>query len=262
MPKLKTKVTKEHREEGKNWGGGFTPPPVGLYRAKSKDVSWDYSKDRETQKPDKSRQRLEIHWEMLQVANNGKLEDLPERYGQVWDYISTTSEGHAPRLAQFYDAIGLLKGNKKAYDVELDYDKNNRIKKLDDKEVLLRITAGTNDNGDYRPVVGSIVPFDPAAFEGEDEDEDGEEESEPEDDEEDEEEDDDLEDDDEDEDEDGLPSDEEIDGYDKAALKEAVAQYGVKIPKGTKTNGVRELLKQAIAALAEEEEDEDDDVPF
>lgn len=244
MPKVKAKVTQEQVQEG--WGGGFSPAPIGPYRARTRTVTHGYSKNADGSL-DQGRQRLEVVWELTARIDNGQEESLPTRYSNVYDYIAF-SEGHAPKMAQFAVAIGKIDPNnkRKTYNIEWDYaELDHQVKAAQGKEAIITLTPDTDLNGNYRPRVGAMLPIDGADS-------------------------DDLEDDDfEDEAEDefeaeaeapDVPSPEDIDALDKQGLVDLLKEAGIKVKKGTKASEVRQMLKDHFAT--EEGSKDDDDLPF
>lgn len=221
MPPIKIdfNITQDAMDQAESSGG--LQAPVGLYKAVLKSIEAGFSKG-DDGKLDKSRPRLECHYQITGEGTNFKKPEA--QYSQLYDYVSF-SEAASWKLAQFLKAFGVInKPGKGSFDVV----------RLINKEVLLKVSADKDLQGDYRARVGTLLPFGGKAEAAgtSEEDEAIEDESF------------DL-----DEDEQDVSSGEytkdELEDMSIPELREVVEKFGIDVPKGTKKPGVVALILEA-----------------
>jgi len=128
-------------------GGSFEDPKPGVYKCKVKSITHGFSKG-DDGKPDKSRARLEVVYELLEPPYKGS---------RLWDYLSF-SEAAQWRLDQFLQAVGVTNAKKRKGEFDTD--------ELVGMPVRVRVKGETQTVGGqetYRARVGAVLP-------GEDED--------------------------------------------------------------------------------------------
>jgi hypothetical protein len=137
----------------------FNHAPVGLYTGKAAEVT--ETKSSKTDKP-----MVEIRWE---VVGNGDGKKIKEDYASVFYYapLDLTDDDIAPgwarRLKEVLTAFGLpMKGAN--------------LGKIEGKNALIRLREDTDQEGEYRPRIGKILPLAGADEDDEDEDDEGDEE--------------------------------------------------------------------------------------
>ena len=249
MPVVKFDVSGTDPDAAKS----YEQPKPGVYRAKVHEVTLGYSKG-ENGKPDKSRPRLEVIYEITDKKYKG---------ARLWEYISF-GETSQWKMDQFLQAFGIATKKKRTGSFKTEAIVGEACK--------LRIKAGKNLEGEYRGEVGAVLPM---ADEEDDEDEDFEDEEpeDMEDDEEDEEEDEEEDDEDaadeEDEDEDEEEPEarhydmDELSGMALAGLKDVASDLELEPPSTVLKNKTKLATwifeNQPVEAGDDEDEEEDSD---
>lgn len=244
MPVVKFDVSGTDPEKAKE----FEQPKPGVYRAKVHEINMGYSKDAKTSKPDKTRPRMEVIFEIQDKAYKGT---------RLWDYVSF-SEAAEWKLDQFLQAFGVATAKKRTGSFKTETIVGELCK--------VRVKADKDQEGNYRAKVAAILPLGEAE-DDEDEDFDDEEEEETEDDTE--EEDEDEEDEDEESDDEEADDEEEaryydlaeLKGMELATLKDVASDLGLEPPAAS--TKAKSKLSQWIfdnqPAEAPEEEDEEEE---
>lgn len=206
----------------------FNHAPVGLYTAKAAEVS-------ERESSNTGQPMVEIRWD---ITKNGDGKKLKESYAGVFYYApldltdGDMSPGWARRLKEVLVAFGLpMKGANLA--------------KIEGKEALLRLREDTDQDGEYRPRVGKILPLG-SKNGAKDEDEEEEESEEPEAEGEDE----------------GEYTWEELQTFDRKELRTIVKEeeLDIKVTAKLKDDDLREKIAEALEIdMEEEEEDEEEE---
>ena len=253
---IKYDVSGADHEANASGGADFEQPPKGLYIAELAEANLGFSKD-DDGKPDKNRPRIECIYQIVAESDGSK---PAKNYSRVWDYVSF-SDAAEWKLDMFLQSVGIETSAKEKGQLDLtkvagkvtDLKGNEHEGKA--VRVKMRVTAGKDLQGDYRAKVGGtyrLVDEDEEALtdaldEALDDDE--------------------LDDDDVDfgdEEETELTAD-DVDEMPVEDLKALVKEHGIKVKKGTKVAGVRELVKEELGLVEsdeDEDEDDDDDVPF
>jgi hypothetical protein len=197
-----------------------TPAPVGIYRGKIVKAELKESKA--------GNPMIECEWELTHDAQGKKLK---EDYGHLWDYPIL---GHdhpfvQNRLKDFINALGLK--SKGAIDTD----------KLVGKSAQLKLKSDTDQDGDYRPRIGKIMPLSNDEDPGEEEEpEEAEEEAE------------------DDEEEEEL----DLDSLSRTELKALIKEeeLEIKVLRKHSDDDLRQLIAEAMAEEDEEEaEDEEEE---
>lgn len=200
--------------------GDFEQAPVGLYIAKATEVTQRKSKNNE--------EMVEVVFEITKDANGEKLK---KKYGRLWFYAPLDPNASwARRLKDIVTGFGLK-------------PKGGNLASIIGKEALIRLREDVDQNGEYRPNIGKILPL--ASMKP----------AEPEEDEE-------LEEEEEEEGTDGA-----LDDLTRAELKALIKEEGldVRVLKSMSDDDVREAIAEARPEaeeeeeLEEEEEEEDDE---
>lgn len=143
MAKVKFDVSGTDPTE--NAGKIFEDPIPGVYKAKVQACTSGFSKG-DDGKPDRSRPRLEVVYEITDGKDNGKF-----RGSRVWDYVVFT-EASQWRLDQFLLAMGISNNKKRKGEFDTD--------DIVGMPVKLRIAADQGTSvaaGDYRPRVKTVL---------------------------------------------------------------------------------------------------------
>jgi hypothetical protein len=188
------------------------PAPEGVYVGKIGAV--DERESNKTNEP-----MVEVRWTLVRTPDGGKLKDAKGKATQfdpVFTYHPTDPDSTwARRMKELLHALST--GQKGTVDIK------------EGAEALLRLKAGQDQDGNYRPNVSKIMKLE-ASVNGDQADEDEEEE------------------------------DDELDlsELDRAALKKLIKEQGldIKVTKGMDDDEVREAIAEA---LGEDEEDEEED---
>lgn len=117
--------------------GGESPRP-GIYRCKITEISEGPSKG-DDGKPDPQRRRLEIIYQVIEGEYKNS---------QLWQYISTTSEGHISTMDQFLLAVDIATKKRKG---------QFSTEKLIGKIVKVLVKSDKNLDGEYRGKVGKVM---------------------------------------------------------------------------------------------------------
>lgn len=150
---------------------GFSEAPKpGVYVAQVKEINAGYSKGDDGQE-DKSRPRLEVIYEIVDEKAKTKGNDGGSANGaRIWDYV-TFGKGSQWKLASFLAAFGL--GDKTNTQGEFDTAKiaakvadiSTAGKKVTKEtghpgmKCRLRLKADSDQDGNYRAKVASILPL-------------------------------------------------------------------------------------------------------
>lgn len=146
MAKIKYDVSGVDPEESKNVGN-FEDPKPGLYRAKVKEINPGFSKGADG-KPDRSKPRVEVIFSILDARYKG---------AQLWGYLTYGEGFPARKYDQFLLAFGISTKKRKG---EWDSDK------VVNKTCLVRVKAGTRQDGSYRAEVGAVLEDDGRVIDG------------------------------------------------------------------------------------------------
>lgn len=166
MAKIKFAVEPEAFDQT----GFAEPAKPGTYIHQVKEINAGYSKGDDGQE-DKTRPRLEVIWENVdpKAAKMG-VEGGSAVGSRVWDYV-TFGKGSQWKLAQFTRAFGLADKGKpsgefdtaklaeKVTDIDKTGKKVTKETKHPGAKAKLRLTAGSDQDGNYRSKVGSILPL-------------------------------------------------------------------------------------------------------
>jgi hypothetical protein len=168
MVKVKLRASKSDVESAESSDFG-EPPKPGLYHLKLEGLE---------QKDNKSGdgKHLVCRWRPVGLGREGS--KLTERLGSVWDRVSLTSEEAGWSRARLAIALGGKPNRAGNVDLSLELDSTKPDSPIG-SIVLGRVASDTDQAGDYRPKIGSLMPLD-ATAESEDEpgfDEDDEEEA-------------------------------------------------------------------------------------
>lgn len=161
MAKVKIKAGKEAFEKAGQDQGDFVLPKVGWYTGLLKTCTAGLSKDSNGDE-DKNRPRLECIYEIVGIGRED--EPTTESYGNVWDYVSFSTESEWKR-AEFMKAMELADD---AAEVEFDTDD------VEGKKVFMRLKheAGRDKDSPKRAKIAKLLPFSDedrdAAFGGDD----------------------------------------------------------------------------------------------
>lgn len=166
MGKIKIKASQQAMEEAAE-NGDFSDAPVGWYVARLKSCEMVQSKK-------SGANQLEC---IYQIVGVGKANRKPEElYGQLWDYVQLESEQTEWKRAEFCLAHGIeRRGKAKEMEFENEEGKPGTII---GNLVLIRVKADNDQEGNYRPRIGKVLPFDEEAAKAADEDEEAAEEAE------------------------------------------------------------------------------------
>lgn len=199
----------------------FNHAPVDLYRGKAATVEAVNSNN--SGKP-----QVKIRWELTKTADGKKLTDSkgkPVSYASVFYYApldltdKEMSPGWARRLKELLVAFGMpMKGANLA--------------KIEGQEALLRLREDTDQDGEYRPQVGKILPLNSKVDDDEEED-----------------------DEEEDDEEEGVDLDEMSRAEMKAYIKEN--ELGIRVLSKDDDDTLREKIREAMPEDEEEEEEEE-----
>lgn len=194
----------------------FTPVKPGMYRAKIEEIN-DWSGQYGA--------GMEV---VLTVVSDsqGKKKDVEGIGSKLWTYIYLDHEPSAFRLAEFIRAIALKDSGT------LDTEKQVG------KEVQVRVKSDRNEDGEYRPRVGKLLPLaDEAGAEEEPEEP---EEGEPED--------------------EGDGEDVDLDDLDRAALKKLIKdqELDITVKKAWTDDQLRAEIATALGAEDEEDGEEEE----
>jgi hypothetical protein len=137
VAKVKFDVSGTEPEE--NAGKIFEEPVPGVYKAKVQACTHGFSKNQETGKPDKTRPRLEVVYEITQEGKH--------KGARLWDYLVFT-EASAWRMDQFLQAMGITNAKKRTGEFDTD--------DLVGMPVKIRVAADKNE-ATYRPRVATVV---------------------------------------------------------------------------------------------------------
>lgn len=234
MAKVKYDVTGTEFGQQKEFAA---QPKKGVYPAKIVEINPGFSKG-EDGKPDKSRPRLEVIYEIMDkdaVSPEGE-----SAFGaRIWDYVSPKSEAAEWRYAAWLEALGIAGEKKK--DRKGEFDTDEYVGAM----VKIRVKPDTNLDGDYRAKVGGIFALPEDEVPSDDDEDDDEDNEDNEDDEEEDEED----------------EEEEVD-YSELTIKD-LRELVVERELLTKKKAAAEKKKKALIELLEEDdasdEDEDED---
>lgn len=154
MAKVRIKAGKEAVAKAEDQGD-FVLAPKGIYIGELVQVDPGYAKG-EDDKPDKSRPYLECQWKLVGVGREGA--ELPERYGNVWDYVTFGEETDWKR-AQFGSAVGLpVKNGEIDGEIEIEEGKPGTVI---GKKAIMRIKheKGRTAEDDSRAKIGWMGPL-------------------------------------------------------------------------------------------------------
>jgi hypothetical protein len=152
VAKVKIKASKEAVEKAEDQGD-FVLAPKGVYVADLVECAPGYAKG-DDQKPDKTRPYLECVWKITGVGR----EDAkpPERYGNVWDYVSFSEESEWKR-AQFGTAVGLpLKNGEIDGEIEIEEGKPGSVIGV---RALLRLKHEKDRENEPKAKIGWMGPL-------------------------------------------------------------------------------------------------------
>jgi len=217
MPKVKYDVSNVEDS------GSFKQAPVALYVLKVAEFNVGESNSGQP-----------MGTVVFEVVKDAKGKKLKEQYGRVWHRIPLEhwddTAGWTFRLKEFIKACNLKE--KGALDTD----------KIVGTEMLGKLKADKDLEGEYRPAVGKLMPLDKDADEDEPDDEPDEDEDA-----------------DEDEGDDEEYTADDLKELDDDDLLEVADEFEVKKPKGDLDKKKRKKLIAAILEAQEEQEDEDED---
>lgn len=197
-----------------------TPAPVGIYRGKIVKA--------ELKQSNNGNAMIEVQWTLTHGADGKKLK---EDFADIWDY-PILDHDHPFVQNRLKDFINAVAGKKKG---ELDTDK------LVGVSAQLKLKSDTDQDGDYRPRIGKIMPLSKDEDPGEEEDDaEAEEEEAEEDDEEDE---------------------VNLDDLNRKELKAFIKdeELDVKVLKTMSDDDLRAAIAEAMAEEDEEAEDDEEE---
>lgn len=135
--------------------GGLSPKP-GLYVGKVAEINEKNSRGDDGQ-PDPDRPMLEVVYEVVDADKKPNKKFVGSR---LWSYLMLP--GHPSyeqtvwKMDQFVQAIGLASKRKRKGTLDTDA--------ILDTLVEMNVRAGTNQNGDYRGEIASVLPYDEETF--------------------------------------------------------------------------------------------------
>lgn len=162
MVKIAIKANKEAVEAAESFGD-FEDLRPGVYRFKLAECNDGHSKG-DDGKPDKSRRRLEMIVRPVSMDREGKVK-LDKNYGQLWDYISLSSEGAGQKRAQWAIALGAKPNAKGDINFSIENDPNKPGTDIG-KEFIGRVKLENDLQGNPRPKLASVWPLTPATEDG------------------------------------------------------------------------------------------------
>lgn len=156
MSKVKIKASKKAMEEAET-SGDFVEAPPGIYVLRLDNAEVGESKS--------GKSMLTTRWQPVGVGRSN--DDLPERYGSVWERYLLEDESAEWKRAELLHALGV----KPNQGIEFEEGKPGTVIGT---LCLARVKADPDQEGNYRAGLARLIgPFDPdAADEGEDEDDD------------------------------------------------------------------------------------------
>lgn len=156
MAKIKITAGKQAVEEaGKR--KDFVPPRPGLYVAALAGVEVRKTKDEQSE-------YVVLRWQPTHIGRN-KSEAVADDVGSVWDNV-TFDESTDWKRAQVALALGAKPNRQGNVTLEIEPDESKPGTDIG-KEVLLKVKAGKNLDGDYRAETAWVAPFEADADEGE-----------------------------------------------------------------------------------------------
>lgn len=168
MAKVKIKAGKDAVERAGDFGD-FEDIRPGTYRMKIKEINFGYSKG-DDGKADKQRPRLEFILQPYSEDREGK-KRFKVKYGQLWSYLRTTGDGQENSRAMWAMALGAKPKANGSIELAVEPDPTKPGTDVG-KHVIVRVKAGKNLEGDYRPEVANVWPVNPDDAEAGDDEED------------------------------------------------------------------------------------------
>lgn len=173
MAKLKVTVGQDAYEE--SGASDIEPPKPGVYDCKVLEINHGFSADEATKKPDKNRPRLEVIYQITDEKAKTRGNDGGSAFNaRLWQYI-TFGENVQWKLAGFLKAFG-IPFKKVGGNLEFDLDtatlaesvtdtdprtmKAKPAKKTghDGAKCRVKVKPDSNQSGEYRAGVGSVLP--------------------------------------------------------------------------------------------------------
>lgn len=145
MVKIKYDTTGVDHEQAAKGGGD--PPKPGVYSARIKEMNTGFSKG-DDGKPDKSRPRVEVIFELTDKEHKG----FP-----LWYYLTFGSGFPAQKMSQFLQAVGVPVAKRQKGEFDTDDILNSKNGCTNRVKVQVQ---GEKNTTDYRPRVTNVLRAD------------------------------------------------------------------------------------------------------